>query len=211
VERVARMNRIGIPVSFATATLATYLVTGPGTLQALSWSQRYVEEFIPGTTRQGLLFTGSVGVGKTHLAIGIVRQLVEDKGIEARMVDMRVLLEQLRTSYDKRDQDQESQSQILRPIFKADVILIDELGAAKPSEWVLETGELLIGTAYNQAKPMIVTTNFPNLAPGDEGTQYLRSTRPETLGDRIGMRMWSRLQQMCKAIGITGPDWRKKG
>ena len=211
LERVARLNRIGVPAGFETASLGNYIVSGDSTLQALAWCRRYVEEFVPGLTKVGLLFTGTVGVGKTHLAIGVARQLVEEKGIEARMVDMRVLLEQLRSSYDPRDENtQESQGQILRPIFRNDLVLIDELGAAKPSEWVTETVELLIGTAYNQALPLIITSNFPNAAPGEGESQLLRAARAQTLGDRIGIRMWSRLQQMCKPVEVTGPDWRRK-
>jgi DNA replication protein DnaC len=72
--------------------------------------------------------------------------------------------------------------------------------------------ELLIGRLYNQSAAVIVTTNFLNLAPGAGQVQneYARAMRPETLGDRIGARMFSRLQQMCAAVQIQGSDWRMK-
>lgn len=212
-DRRARVKRIGIPATFAQATLESY-IAGKHSFQAVTMARRYVEEFIPGQTHGGLLFHGSVGVGKTHLGIGILRRLAEEKGVEARIVDVRELLDRLRSSYDERNQrSQESQAQILSPIFKADLILIDELGAAQPSDWVKETLELLIGTLYNQARPVIVTTNYANkpagIGEGDDN-EYADLMRPRTLGDRIGTRMWSRLQQMCKVIEINGPDWRQK-
>jgi DNA replication protein DnaC len=209
-SRKARVKRIGIPEAFADCTLENY-IAGPHSYHALMTSKRYVEEFIPGKTRLGLLFTGTVGVGKTHLAVGIVRKLAEIKGVETLMVDMRKMFDSLRVSYDRRDEhSQESHGQILRPIFKNDLILMDELGAAKPSDWVTEIIEYVIGTAYNRALPMIATTNLPNAAAGGiDENQYARTTRPTTLGDRIGARMWSRLQQMCKVVQIIGPDWRR--
>jgi len=206
------VNRIGIPAKFAHCTLESY-ITGSHSLAAMQMARRYVDEFIPGQTKTGILYYGSVGVGKTHLGIGILRQLVEEKGIEARMVDLRDLFDQLRASYDDRNQyTQESQAQILASLLKADLVLIDELGAAKPTDWIFETLELLIGKLYNPAKPVIVTTNFRNAQPGDpyQDNEYKRAARPENLGDRIGRRMWSRLQQMCKPIEIDGPDWRQK-
>ena len=157
-----------------------------------------------------MLLTGSVGTGKTHLAVAALRVLVETRGVEGRFVDVRVLLDRLRSSYN--DDAQESQEQILRPILKADLVVIDELGAARPSDWVFETLELLIGGLYNRVVPVIVTTNLPNLAAGAtakaNGNEYARAARPETLGDRIGARMWSRLQQMCASCEMIGPDWR---
>jgi len=146
----------------------------------------------------------------------ILRKLAEEKGIEGRMVDIRELLDQLRSSYDERNErSQESQAQVLASILKAELILIDELGAAKPSDWVYETLELLIGTLYNRARPVIVTTNMGNRGPFNPGNryeenEYARAARAETLGDRIGLRMWSRLQQMCRPVEINGSDWRQQ-
>ena len=212
-QQAARLNRLKVPAKFAQATLDSY-IAGPQTFQALSMARRYVDEFIPGQTRTGLLFYGPVGVGKTHLGIGILKKLAEEKGIEGRMVDLRDLLDQLRSSYDERNErSQESQAQILASLLKTDLILIDELGAATPSDWVYETLELLIGTLYNRSMPVIVTTNLCNRGPGaayqDRDNEYARTTIQPTLGDRIGARMYSRLQQMCRPIEINGPDWRQ--
>jgi DNA replication protein DnaC len=70
--------------------------------------------------------------------------------------------------------------------------------------------ELVIGKLYSANKAAIVTTNFPNAAPSSTSSQtgYERAARQETLGDRIGARMWSRLQQMCVPVEMIGPDFR---
>lgn len=211
-EIAARLKRARIPAGFAACTLENFK-SAPHTARALAAAQKYLEAFIPGQrdrAARGLMLTGTVGVGKTHLAAGLLRSLIEQKGIEGRFVTVPELLDRLRSSYD--DGATQSQAQILRPIMEADLVVIDELGAARPSDWVFETIELLIGNLYNSARPVMITTNLANLAPGAGGAQndYARAARQETLGDRIGARMWSRLQQMCSSIDMSGPDWRGK-
>jgi DNA replication protein DnaC len=207
-----RLNRARIPAKFAACSLDNF-IPRDHTRHALLMAQHYAETFIPGAGDPGLLFTGSVGTGKTHLAAAILRNLIETKGIEARWVTVPELLDQLRASYEP--DAQQSQAQILAPILRADLVAIDELGSVRPGDWVFETVELLIGSLYNSARSVLVTTNHKNLEPGgilDGGTitEYRRAARAETLGDRIGRRPWSRLQQMCLTVEMSGPDWRAK-
>lgn len=206
-----RLNRAEIPERFHGCALENFR-PDPQTSWALAAARRYVTDFLPGRAQPGagLLFTGNVGVGKTHLAAGILRALIDTKGIDGRFVTVAQLLEKLRASYGQ-DAGQ-SETQILKPILSADLVVIDELGASRPTEWVFDTVELLIGSLYNQSAAVIVTTNFPNLdaGAGQVQNEYSRAIRPETLGDRIGRRMWSRLQQMCAAVEMHGSDWRAK-
>jgi DNA replication protein DnaC len=208
-EAAARLRRAAIPPTYQHATFFNFQKL-KHTANALGLAWRFCEEFVPGRAQRsrGLLLTGSVGTGKTHLSVAALRELTEKKGIEGRFVDVRDLLDRLRSSYD--ENAGESQARILGRISKADLVVIDELGSARPSDWVFETIELLIGRLYNECIPVIVSTNLPNLQPGGSanGNEYSRAARPETLGDRIGARMWSRLQEMCTAVDMTGPDWR---
>jgi DNA replication protein DnaC len=215
-EASLRLTRAGIPPHFQGCALENF-TPDKDTSWALMAARRYVTEFLPGAGR-GLLFTGNIGAGKTHLAAGIMRALIEDKGIQGRFVTVPQLLDKLRASHAP--DAVESETQILKSIISADLIVIDELGAHRgQSDWVFDTTELLIGGLYNKAAAVIVTTNFLNLAPGagqvqkeyEAQNEYARAMRPETLGDRIGQRMWSRLQQMCTTVvQIRGSDWRTK-
>lgn len=213
--RRIRLARAGIAPGFAGATLENFEKC-PHNQKGLTMARRFAQDFLPGFTGKdipGLLLTGTVGTGKTHLAAGVLRHLVEEKGIEGRFVTVPDFLDRLRRSYDS--DARETPGQIFAPTFAAGLVVIDELGAARPSDWVFETIELLIGGLYNRMTPVIVTTNFSNLDPGAGSAaagnnDYARAARPETLGDRIGARMFSRLQQMCTAVDMTGPDYRTR-
>jgi DNA replication protein DnaC len=204
-QAAARIRRAHIPPAFEAATLENFEATA-GTRAALLLAQGYAPEFP--AMKTGLLFTGTVGTGKTHLAVGIAR-CIAGRGFNCRFVDVGSLLEKLRHSYDPGTQ--ETQHGIMAPIYAADLVVIDELGAQRATDWCFETLELLIGGLYNRMVFTIVTTNLPNLpAGGGETNGYERAARAETLGDRIGPRMFSRLQQMCRPVPVTGPDWRAR-
>jgi DNA replication protein DnaC len=200
-ERSIRLGRVGIPRLFASSTLAGFQPCAH-TQKALGLAHRYVDKYIPGQTKTGLLLNGSTGVGKTHLAVGIARQLVEEKGIEARFVGMDDLIDRLRNASFEKDAA-ESKRDIMQPVYAGELIVIDELGGATPNDFVFDLIERLIGRLYNEQYPVIVTTNNIN-------QQFDPKARQPTLGERIGQRMFSRLQQMCFAIDMTGPDWRTK-
>lgn len=208
-----RIRRAQIPPGFEGATFASFRPSQE-TRAGFLYAQRYAEEFPPANNRvtdgppSGVLMAGSIGTGKTHLAASLARRVAE-RGFQPLFVDVRELLARLRRSYDR--DATETESQIMGPTWAADLVVIDELGATRPSDWAFETIELLIGGLYNRMIPTIVTTNLTNQPPGGgEPTGYQRAARQDTLGDRIGARMFSRLQQMCKPIEMTGPDFRRK-
>jgi len=153
-------------------------------------------------------------VGKTHLAVAVLKDLLR-KGVPGLFCDYRDLLKQVQNSYNPSVQTTEMQ--LLRPIFETEVVLLDELGAVKPTEWVWDTVSHVLNTRYNDKRTTIITTNFPDLPPAttkpdDEPVDRFRAkrvAREETLGDRITERMRSRLHEMCKKIEITGKDFRQ--
>ena len=166
---------------------------------------KFVEEYPVDST--GLLLIGSIGVGKTHLAVGIIRELIVSKGIACLFYDYRELLKEIQNSYNS--SVQATELQVLRPVFESEVLALDELGAVKPTEWVWDTVSLILNTRYNNNKTTIITTNFDDKAAGVLAGPRAAS-REETLGDRIGERMRSRLHEMCRIVKLDGEDFRQK-
>jgi len=160
---------------------------------------------------KGLLIIGKIGTGKTHLAVGIVKELILNRGINCLFYDYRELLKEIQNSYNSTVQTTELD--VLRPVFETDVLVLDELGAVKPTEWVWDTVSLILNTRYNDNRTTIITTNFddqPAAAVSGSPSPAKAATRGETLGDRIGERMRSRLHEMCRIITLDGSDFRQK-
>lgn len=179
----------------------------PSLGKALTNAKAYVKETMSDAEHKGLLFTGNIGVGKTHLAVGVLRRLVEDEKVKGLFCDYRELLKKIQNSYNPKVQTTELE--LLRPVFDAELLVLDDLGAQKPSEWAWDTVALILNTRYNGKQRTIITTNYPNrLAGGGEKTEAERAASELTLGDRIGDRMRSRLAEMCIPIHIIGEDFR---
>ena len=177
----------------------------------------YVSNFVrkypveTGTT--GVLLVGTIGVGKTHLAISMLKALISERAATGLFCDYRELLKRLQQTYSMRGDG--SEADILEPILTAKVLVLDEIGAMKPTEWVTDTIGYVLNSRYNNCLTTIVTTNYANLPPastdtGSSAVSVLRgAVRQETLGDRIGERMRSRLQQMCVSLEMQGEDYRQ--
>lgn len=168
---------------------------------------RFVEEYP--VEKTGLLLVGPIGVGKTHLAVGVLKELIASKGIPCLFYDYRELLKEIQNSYNASVQTTELE--VLRPVFDAEVLVLDELGAVKPTDWVWDTVSLILNTRYNNKRATVITTNFPDepaaAVAGPRGASFQRE---ETLGDRIGERMRSRLHEMCRTVPMQGEDFRKR-
>ena len=108
--------------------------------------------------RQRPLIIGKIGTGKTHLAVGIIKELILTRGISCLFYDYRELLKEIQNSYNSTVQTTELD--VLRPVFETDVLVLDELGAVKPTEWVWDTVSLILNTRYNDNRTTIITTNF---------------------------------------------------
>jgi DNA replication protein DnaC len=210
-----------IPKRYEHCELSNFTTDFPGADRSVALAQisaaRFVQEFDPRDGR-GLLLVGGIGTGKTHLAVGILKELIATRGSSCLFCDYRELLKQIQNSYN--DSVKATELQVLRPVFDAEVLLLDELGAVKPSEWVWDTVSLILNTRYNDNRTTIITTNFADEAAASTTRSSSSSpmslsparaaTREETLGDRIGERMRSRLQEMCRIVRMDGPDFRQK-
>jgi DNA replication protein DnaC len=196
-RRAKLLTDARIPKLYSKSSLQTYKPSAGdlSQLRAFNYAHTLVRDY-PIVDR-GILFMGSVGVGKTHLSVGILRGLME-KGISGRFYEYRSLLKEIQDSYNPNTHTTEMS--ILAPLFEYEVIVLDELGAARPSEWVQDTIGLIINGRYNEKKLTILTTNY---------LDECQSSADETLGDRIGVRLRSRLYQMCKTIMVEGEDYRR--
>lgn len=219
VDRSARLLRASqIPARYAHCTLQNIEILNQSLSIAVSDVKHFVEAYP--IEKMGLLMVGRVGVGKTHLAVAAVHYLIQEKGIACLFCDYRELLKEIQNSYNASVQTTELE--ILRPIFDTEVLLLDELGAIRPSGWVWDTVSHILNYRYNEKKTTIITTNFPDFPSrkGEEGTVEPESdsfgkrkaelaSGQETLGDRITGRMYSRLHEMCRIIRIQGSDFRR--
>lgn len=167
-------------------------------------AERFAREY-PVHADFGLLLIGPCGVGKTHLAVAILRALAE-KGVEVLFYDFRELLKAIQASYNPVSQTTEMQ--VLAPVLEAEVLLLDDLGASKPSDWVRDTVAHIINSRYNDRRVTLITTNYPDApATRAEGGGVMRE---DTLTDRIGERMRSRLYEMCRVVPLEAEDFRRR-
>jgi DNA replication protein DnaC len=211
--RVTRLlHRASIPARYEHCSLDSYEATFHGADHSLAAAHLMARRFVDGypvtTEGQGLLLTGSIGVGKTHLAVAILRSLIVEKGVRGLFCDYRELLKEIQHSYNP--QVATTELEILQPVFDAEVLVLDELGATKPTDWVWDTVALLLNSRYNDKRTTIITTNLEDLAPGGLApNKGQKGTTEQTLGDRIGERMRSRLSEMCFTVEMHGEDFRR--
>ncbi|HLW84608.1 MAG TPA: ATP-binding protein [Candidatus Sulfotelmatobacter sp.] len=182
----------------------------PSLAEAHFMASAFAEKYGPHGDR-GLLIIGKIGTGKTHLGVGIIKKLILNKGVPCLFYDYRELLKEIQNSYNAAVQTTELD--VLRPVFDTEVLVLDELGAVKPTEWVWDTVSLILNSRYNDQRTTIITTNFDDQPAASAAGSYSAAraaARAETLGDRIGERMRSRLHEMCRVITLDGTDFRQK-
>jgi DNA replication protein DnaC len=197
LERQGRvlLDRARIPKRYEKCTLTSFEIHDDSHRDALKISKKIVENYP--IQEIGLLFIGPPGVGKTHLAVAIIRDLIRD--IQSTFTPDSVL----------------SESDVLEPVFESKVLVLDELGAKRSSSWVEETVFYIINHRYNQKKMTIFTSNFLDTADEEDPRQPLFKKNEmnrkgdDTLIDRIGYRLRSRIYEMCKVVEMGGKDYRR--
>ena len=164
-------------------------------MRLTSKAARLVEQF-PVVDR-GLLFYGDAGVGKTHLAVALMKDAIVRKSARAVFYEVRELLKLVRDTYNS--STEMSELDVLRPVFEADLLVLDDLGAEKKSEWVDETLGLVINTRYSERRLTVLTTNLRDV----------ENTEPGSFAYHLGLRTRSRLKEMCDWMPIDGVDARE--
>lgn len=187
--------KVRVPRRYLGCHFNSYKPEHPSQTAAQRFAMQFTNEY-PAVSK-GLLIMGPVGVGKTHLAVSILKGLTE-RGFSPLFYEFGALLKEIQDSYNSSTQT--SELGVLLPVLNAEVLVLDELGASKPTDWVRDTMAHIINARYNDDRPTIFTTNYLD---GRSGTE-------ETLEDRIGVRLRSRLFEMCKTINIDGNDYRRR-
>ena len=194
LRRQQRMLSANIPKRYEHCTLDTFREKSDVLRLAKKKVQRFVDLWPNNEEGRGLLLMGGCGVGKTHLAVAALVEII-NSGKPGRLMfsNFQDLIQEIQASFDN---DQvPTKSELLRPLLEVDLLILDELGSQKPTTFVQDILYYVINSRYNAELTTIFTTNY-----------YDRSAeaKDETLEQRIGPRLRSRLAEMAERIEISG-------
>jgi DNA replication protein DnaC len=190
------LEAAAIPERYRERTLENY--SGSLTLsqkRALNVSRQYATDFPE--VKGGLIYSGGLGVGKTHLAVGVLK-VVAAKGCSVFFADCRELIGEIRSAYAQ--DSPVSARRLVERVLSVELLLLDDLGAYHLTSWVLDTFADILTRRFNACLPILITTNYPDKKSAENA---------ETLADRIGPRLRSRLYEMCRHLHLTGADHRQ--
>lgn len=197
--RIAKlMDTSGIPKRFESAKLEDYVQT-TGNIKALEASKEYVKNFvmIRNQMKNGILFTGSRGVGKTFLSSAIGKALLE-RGVGVKFMSTVGALREVRSTFNSR---QRSEAEIFEEYANAELLIVDDLGKENPTEWTVSTMYSIINARYESMLPVIITLNYSS-----RDLVKRMSVADNTTADAI----IDRILEMCKVVTINGESWRRK-
>lgn len=199
-QRVAekQLASARIPHRYRACTLGNFETHYDSLRSAVAKAKAFIELY-PAAPK-GLMFMGSHGVGKTHLAVAILKELIVRKAARAYFYEVPDLLKLVRDSYDQGGDQRELG--VLAPVLHADLLVLDDLGEERTSDWVQETLAHVINVRYSENRATIFTTNLSD-SPD--------STDPRSFIYKLGARTRSRLIEMCDRVHMDAPDSREVG
>ena len=199
---------LGIPKRFWEAELDNYQYENPSETDAYKEAMVFASSFDP-SEGKGITFVGTPGVGKTHLAVGILKKIYREKGIKGRFFDTKDLIYKLKALIEEG-----KTSKAIRRILSYPLIVLDDLGSERLSEWQREIISYIISYRYNNLKSTIITTNF-SLTGEEKKDRRIKKTAPDIdlpkslMVERLGPGTVSRIYQMTKVLYIKGRDRRR--
>ncbi len=209
-DRARLFTAAEIPGRYTFASLETYtqgvLTHAPENMRVLTDISAWLGRWKNGQENRGLILHGAVGRGKTHLLVAVVRDLVLRHGVPAKFIEFTRLLGQLKAGYSEGKSD----GPILDALVSIPILAIDELGKGRLTDWELAIIDEVISRRYNAQGCTLGSTNYrPAAATGAAPPNAaLVEANPQTLGDRVGDRVLSRLQEMCDFVELSGRDFR---
>ncbi|HVO11516.1 MAG TPA: ATP-binding protein [Vicinamibacteria bacterium] len=197
-----------IPPRYEHCTIETFEPVNPSVTAALEKAMAFCAGYphLGDDEGLGLLFCGDNGVGKTHLAVAVLRELVSTKGARGQFWDFHELIREIKSSYDP--ETKTTELQVLSPVVEMDLLLLDDLGAWKMTDWMNDTLFYIMNSRYLAKRPTFITTNYQD-ATREEALAADTLRRREFLVDRIGYRLRSRLLEMCATVKMSGQDRRQ--
>ena len=195
-----KADNANIPLRFLGTELKSYFPdkANPSQAKAKKAAEKFIADYP--AVDNGLLFQGSTGVGKTRLLCCIGNQLIKEKNVEVLYIDWNDLTREMRSGEDTSNRDFSTIGQLIQRLTRAELLLFDELGASRPSPWVEDNIYYLVNRRYNDNRMTLFASNFFDKKIGSE----------ETLSERIGNRIRSRLFEMARSVEIMGADYRQK-
>jgi len=215
-ERIALFNQVGIPAAVANASFESFGAWSPQAMQAKTVAEDFARKFRRDQPTKGFLLYGRPGAGKTHLIVATLRYLALEKGMGGRYVEFMLLLSDIKAGFD----GGRSHMDILRPLLSVPVLAIDELGKERGTEWERSMLDELISRRFNSGLATLFATNYflePRVVPEQPGgyrntksADFQREAESMTLSQRMGDRIFSRLNEMCTFVKLDpGMDLRK--
>lgn len=192
--RIVQQSSARIPKRFAEKTFTDFVVSSPAQQVALEACADYVDNFSK-HRREGrcMLLLGKVGTGKTHLAIAAANHLINESMVKAIYRTVGTLIGEIRATFNERSG--ESEAHILREVIGADLLVLDEVGATKQSEFELATLFSIINGRYEQCRPTIIVSNLS----------------PSELNDALGARCVDRIRENgCIGVAFEWESQRGK-
>jgi len=201
LRRHQRIAGSGIPKRYEHCTLDSFHESSVVLKNAKKRVQDFVDEWPNPASGKGLLLMGPCGSGKTHLAVGSLLGIINgDKPGRVLFQNFSDLIQEIQASFDSEHVPRKSE--LIQPLIQCDLLVIDELGAQKPTPWVQDILYYVINSRYNDARTTIFTTNYFD-QPAESSV--------ESLQGRIGVPLRSRIYEMAWRIDFAGvEDYRPK-
>jgi DNA replication protein DnaC len=193
-----RLRSAQIPPRYLDRGFDIFSIHDPTQEAALKRAIAFVENYP--LNERGLLLAGPCGVGKTHLAVAALKALIIERKVSGRFVDESELLRRLQFSYGPDSPDTERD--VLLPLMNVELLVWDDLGTRRQTDWARETIGMILNYRYTNRLLTLMTSNW-SLEPSDRDQKS-----SELLQERIGLRLFSRILEMCEVVRVTGPDAR---
>lgn len=198
-----QLDRAGIPAKYQAATFETFHAYNHSLEHARRVTQHWADSYpeLPrragDTAGRGLVLTGPAGIGKTHLVAVLLKQVITQAGCRGLFYSTKDLLRLIRGSYNA--ETKTTEAQVLDPVLTCELLVLDDLGEERVTDWVAEMMNTIVNTRYNTCRPIICTTNYADVDDPEEVNGLLW---------RIGFRMQSRLHEMCEFVDLAGASYR---